>query len=139
VIDSPVGWVRTHIDEYVASNGGKGHLWRGVPTLLLTTRGRHSGKLRRTALIYGRDAESYVVVASVGGAKKHPLWYLNLEADPRVDIQVGAERVAGTARTATDEERRRLWPQMADIWPDYDNYQKKTSRQIPVVIIDPAS
>lgn len=137
VVDSPTGWVAKHIKEYVESGGEKGHRWRGVPTLLLTTRGRKTGLLRRTALIYGRDGDSYVVVASIGGAPQHPKWYLNLLADPEVRLQVGSEVMAGRARTAEGEEKTRLWREMARIWPQYDKYQAKTDRQIPVVVIDP--
>ena len=97
VVDSPTAWVAKHINEYVASGGEKGHTWQGVPTLLLTTRGRKSRKLRRTALIYGRDGNSYVVVASIGGAPKHPLWYLNLVANPKVELQVGPEIIPARA------------------------------------------
>ncbi|MFP3914523.1 MAG: nitroreductase family deazaflavin-dependent oxidoreductase [Actinomycetota bacterium] len=138
IIDSPAGWVRDHIREYVESGGSKGHRWNGVPTLLLTTRGRRTGKLRRTALIYGRDGDAFVVVASKGGASRHPEWYLNLKADPTVMIQVGPEEMVGRARTVDGEERDRLWPLMTDIWPDYDRYQESTERQIPVVAIEPS-
>jgi len=137
VVDSPTGWVAKHIKSYVESDGEEGHTWRGVPTLLLTTRGRRTGVLRRTALIYGRDGDRYLVVASIGGAPRHPMWYLNLVADPMVRLQVGPEIVSGRARTADEDERPRLWEQMAGIWPDYDRYQKRTDRRIPVVIIDP--
>jgi deazaflavin-dependent oxidoreductase (nitroreductase family) len=106
-----------------------------VPTLLLTTRGRKSGLLRRTALIYGRDADAYLVVASEGGSPRHPSWYLNLEADPQVHVQVGAEEFDAQARPATPEERARLWPEMTRIWPAYDGYQRKTDREIPVVVL----
>jgi deazaflavin-dependent oxidoreductase (nitroreductase family) len=136
-IDSPTGWVAKHISSYVASGGEEGHIWRGVPTLLLTTRGRRTGALRRTALIYGRDADGFVVVASKGGAAKHPLWYLNLVDDPNVEVQVGSETFSGRAATVTGKHRDNLWRQMAEIWPAYDGYQKKTSRQIPVVTIHP--
>lgn len=137
IFDSPTGWVAEHINDYVATGGKRGHLWKGVPTLLLTTRGRKTGALRRTALIYGRDGDSYVVVASIGGAPKHPEWYLNLVADPEVRLQVGAEIMAGRARTTDGDEKKRLWRQMAQIWPQYDKYQEKTDRLIPVVVIDP--
>jgi len=136
VIDSPTGWVAKHVREYVESGGSKGHRWNGVSTLLLTTRGRRTGKLRRTALIYGIDGENYVVVASRGGAAHHPQWYLNLDADPQVRVQVGADEWNGRARAAEDEERERLWQLMAEIWPQYDRYQEKTTRQIPVVVIE---
>jgi deazaflavin-dependent oxidoreductase (nitroreductase family) len=137
VTDSPTGWVAKHIKEYVASGGEKGHEWRGVQTLLLTSRGRKTGKLRRTALIYGRDGGSFVVVASVGGAARHPQWYLNLVADGEVNLQVGSTTIPARARTADPDERARLWPEMARIWPQYDAYQQKTRREIPVVILDP--
>jgi deazaflavin-dependent oxidoreductase (nitroreductase family) len=137
IFDSPTGWVAEHINDYVATGGKRGHLWKGVPTLLLITRGRKTGALRRTALIYGRDGDSYVVVASIGGAPKHPEWYLNLVADPEVRLQVGAEIMAGRARTTDGDEKKRLWRQMAQIWPQYDKYQEKTDRLIPVVVIDP--
>jgi deazaflavin-dependent oxidoreductase (nitroreductase family) len=136
VHDSPVGWVNQHIRGYVESDGEKGHRWRGVNTLLLTTRGRKSGKFRRTALIYGRDADSYVIVASKGGANKHPEWYLNLAANPDVEVQVGSDKFKARARTATPEEKPKLWRVMTSIWPDYDNYQKRTKRKIPVVVLE---
>jgi deazaflavin-dependent oxidoreductase (nitroreductase family) len=136
ITDSPTGWVRRHIDEYVQTAGRKGHRWHGVDTLLLTTRGRTTGTLRRTALIYGRDGERYLVVASNGGARTHPHWYRNLVADPDVTIQIGPEVFAARARTATARERPRLWGSMATIWPDYDRYQGKTVREIPVVILE---
>jgi deazaflavin-dependent oxidoreductase (nitroreductase family) len=135
VTDSPTSWVKEHIDEYVASGGAEGHIWNGAPTLLLTTTGRRSGEPRRTALIYGRFGKDYVVVASYGGSPKHPMWYLNLEARPRVTVQVEDEVFDAVARDATAEEREQLWPEMAKVWPDYDNYQTKTSRVIPVVIL----
>jgi len=139
VFDSPKGWVSNHIDEYVETDGRKGYEWRnGAPTLLLTTRGRKTGKLRRTALIFGVDGERYLLVASVGGAAKNPAWYLNLVANPEVELQVRAEKFKGRARTSTAEEKPRLWQIMASIWPDYDNYQVKTEREIPVVIVERA-
>ncbi|CAN5870762.1 nitroreductase family deazaflavin-dependent oxidoreductase [soil metagenome] len=137
MIDSPTGWVAQHIREYVESGGEKGHQWRGVPTLLLTTRGRRTGTLRRSALIYGRSGDNYVVVGSKGGAKSHPLWYLNLVAEPSVDVQVGPERFKADARTATGSERAELWRMMAEIFPTYDTYEQKTERQIPIVVLEP--
>ncbi|MFC7548100.1 nitroreductase family deazaflavin-dependent oxidoreductase [Plantactinospora sp. GCM10030261] len=138
VIDSPAGWVRDHIREYVESNGERGHEWRpGVHTLLLTTRGRRSGQLRRTALIYGRDGDRYLVVASHGGDPRHPTWYLNLLADPLVRVQVGADVFAARARAAKPDEKPELWRTMVAIWPDYDAYQARTDRDIPVVILEP--
>lgn len=137
VQDSPTTWVAEHIDRYVETDGAEGHEWRpGVFTLLLTTRGRRSGALRRTALIYGRSGDAYVVVASQGGDPRHPAWYLNLLAEPEAQVQVGAERFTARARTATAEEKARLWPTMTAIWPAYDDYQAKTDRDIPVVLLE---
>ena len=139
VFDSPVGWVAQHIRGYVDSDGTTGHHWRGVNTLLLTTRGRKSGKLTRTALIYGRDGDRYIVVASKGGAEKHPEWYLNLVVDPEVEVQVGGEKFTAQARTASAEEKPALWQMMTSVWPDYDRYQERTEREIPVVILESAA
>lgn len=139
-IDPTDGWVAGHIRQYVQSGGTEGHEWQpGVPTLLLTTRGKKSGKARRTALIYGRDGDDYVVMASYGGAPAHPDWYLNLDADPEVVIQVGEEVMPGLARTAGPEDRDRLWAVMTAIWPDYDDYAKKTEREIPLVVVTAAT
>jgi deazaflavin-dependent oxidoreductase (nitroreductase family) len=135
-IDNPTGWVRDHIRDYVESGGERGHRWKGTDTLLLTTRGRKSGELRRTALIYGTDGDRFLVVASYGGRPHHPAWYLNIEADPKVTVQVKDETFEATARTATPEERERYWARMADIWPAYDEYQEKTDREIPIVVIE---
>lgn len=137
VIDSPTGWVAQHIREYVESDGAKGHQWRGMTTLLLTTRGRKSGKLRRSALIYGQDGANYVIVGSIGGAPTHPSWYLNLVANPEVTVQVGAQTFTARARTAGAAEKPRLWALMAEIFPTYNAYQAKTEREIPVVILEP--
>jgi len=136
IVDSPVGWVNQHIRGYVDSDGEKGHHWRGVNTLLLTTTGRKSGKPRRTALIYGSDGDRYVVVASKGGAKNHPEWYLNLVENSEVEVQVGADKFKAQARSASTEEKPELWRLMTSIWPEYDSYQAKTQRDIPVVVIE---
>ncbi len=136
VTDSPTGWVAKHVRRYVESDGKNGHRWRGVNTLLLTTRGRSTGKLRRTALIYGKDGDRYLVVASNGGSKPHPDWYQNLAADPHVSVQVGDDTFEATAKTATARQKPKLWDQMVTIWPDYEKYQTKTEREIPVVILE---
>jgi deazaflavin-dependent oxidoreductase (nitroreductase family) len=137
VVDSPEGWVARHIRRYVDSDGATGHEWRpGVFTLLLTTRGRRSGVWRRTALIYGRDGDRYVVVASLGGSARHPAWYLNLREHPEVRVQVGPDRFTATARTATADEKPRLWALMTSIYPAYEGFQRKTRRDIPVVILE---
>lgn len=103
---------------------------------MLTTTGRRSGDGRRNALIYGTDGDDYLVVASKGGNKNHPHWYLNLVADPNVHVQVGAERFNATARVASPEQQQRLRPTMAKIWPEYDRYQARTNRDIPVAILE---
>jgi deazaflavin-dependent oxidoreductase (nitroreductase family) len=136
ITDSPTSFVNQHIRSYVDSDGKAGHIWNGVPTLLLTTLGRRSGQWRRTALIYGKDGDKHIVVASKGGADHHPAWYLNLAEHPEVQVQVAADRFIARARTATAEERARLWPVMTRIWPDYDDYQRKTSRDIPIVVLE---
>lgn len=138
-MDSPTGWVAQHIRRYLKTDGRSGHKWYGMNTLLLTTRGRKTGKLRRTALIYGLDGDRYLVVASNGGAPNHPSWYLNLVVHPEVELQVGAAKFAARARTATAEEKPRLWQLMASILPQYNSYQEKAGRDIPVVIVERAS
>lgn len=136
VVDSPRGWVARHIRDYVSTGGKKGHRWHGVYTLLLTTRGRKTGKLRRTALIYERDRDRFFVVASQGGAKEHPNWYLNLVDEPELTVQVGSDVFAARARTATAREKPRLWRLVSSNWPEYERYQARTTRDIPVVIIE---
>ena len=139
-IDPRIDWVREHLHRYVATDGADGHEWKpGVPTLLLTTRGRRTGKLRRTPLIYGRDGDGYVVVASFGGSPQNPDWYANLSDQPEVEIQVGPDLMPARAATAEGGDRERLWGRMTGIWPDYDKYQRKTDRQIPIVTLEPVS
>jgi deazaflavin-dependent oxidoreductase (nitroreductase family) len=128
-----------HVRRYVETDGEEGHEWQpGVYTLILTTTGRRTGQERPAPLIYGRHGEDYVVVASKGGAPEPPAWYLNLQQRPEVQVQVGAERFPARARTATGEEKADLWPQMTGIWPQYDEYQQKTDREIPVVVLERA-
>ena len=127
-----------HVEKYRETNGEVGHEWQaGVRTLLLTTTGRKSGEPRTTPLIYGEDGDDYVIIASKGGDAAHPAWYLNLTANPTVEIQVGSEVMTATARDASGDERARLWSMMAEIWPDYDEYATKTDREIPVVVLTP--
>ena len=130
------GWIAEHLKKYLATNGADGHIWNGVPTLLLTTTGRKSGAPQQLPLIYGKDGDRYVIVASRGGAPDHPGCYKNLVAQPQVKLQVAADRFAARAQTAKGAERTRLWAMMAKIWPAYDEYQTKTSREIPVVILE---
>jgi deazaflavin-dependent oxidoreductase (nitroreductase family) len=132
------GWIADHLRRYQATDGADGHLWNGVPCLLLTTVGRKSGEPLTLPLIYGRDGERVVIVASRGGAPDHPAWYKNLAANPRVRVQIAAEKFAATARTAAATERARLWRAMTQIWPAYDEYQSKTTREIPVVVLERA-
>ncbi|HYB71566.1 MAG TPA: nitroreductase family deazaflavin-dependent oxidoreductase [Candidatus Bathyarchaeia archaeon] len=134
----PPGWQQEHARRYIETGGRDGHIWEGVTTLLLTTTGRRSGLSRTTPLIYGKDGDRYVVVASRGGAPAHPAWYENLSAHPEVSVQVMADRFKARARTASKAERPALWKKMAAIWPAYDDYQAKTSREIPVVVIERA-
>jgi deazaflavin-dependent oxidoreductase (nitroreductase family) len=126
-----------HVRRYIETDGEEGYIWReGSPILLLTTTGRKSGKEYTTPLIFGEDGGSQVIVASQGGTPKHPDWYLNLEAHPEVGVQVKADTFRARPRVAEGEERERLWKAMNEIWPHYDEYQTKTTRQIPVVVLD---
>ena len=125
-----------HVRRYLETYGEVGHDWNGVPALLLTTKGRKTGEDRTSALIYGRLNDAYVVIASMGGAPTHPMWYLNLVATPEVTSQVGADRFAARARVAEGEERIAGWEEMVEIWPNYDVYQSRTDRVIPVVILE---
>ena len=128
---------QAHVDAYIETDGERGHDWRrGAPTLILTTVGRKSGQERMTPLIYGMAGEHPMIVASKGGAPEHPAWYLNLRERPEVDVQIWADRFRARAREATPEERPELWKQMTSIWPDYDDYQERTDREIPIVILE---
>jgi deazaflavin-dependent oxidoreductase (nitroreductase family) len=126
-----------HVDRYLATDGKEGHDWQGTHTLILTTTGRRSGQQRQHPLIYGRHGDDYLVVASKGGAPEHPAWYLNLDADPEVEIQVKDNKMRARARTATPGEKAELWSIMTKQWPDYDRYQERTDREIPVVVLEP--
>jgi deazaflavin-dependent oxidoreductase (nitroreductase family) len=127
---------REHVERYRATDGAEGHDWQGTQTLLLTTTGRKSGEPRTTPLIYAPDGDSFVVVASKGGADEPPAWYLNLSENPEVEVQVMGDRFRGRARTASDSEKARLWKKMVAEWPSYDDYQQKTDREIPVVVLE---
>jgi deazaflavin-dependent oxidoreductase (nitroreductase family) len=131
-------WIAEHLKKYQATNGADGHIWNGVPTLLLTTTGRRSKQPITLPLIYGVDGDRYVIVASRGGAPDHPGWYKNLAAQPAVKLQVAADKFAARASTAKGAERTRLWQAMTKIWPAYDEYQSKTAREIPVVVLERA-
>ena len=128
-----------HIRRYRETDGDVGYLWNGVPTLLLTVTGRRSGEPYTSALIFARDSADYLVVASYGGAPRHPAWYRNLQANPAAEIQVKNQILAVTARTATAAQTPRLWAVLTEVWPNYDGYQARTDREIPVVVLSPAS
>jgi deazaflavin-dependent oxidoreductase (nitroreductase family) len=126
-----------HVKAYRESGGEVGHIWRrGAKILLLTTTGRKTGKQSTTPLIYENDGDHYVIVASKGGAPDDPGWYLNLQKTPEVELQVGPEVFAARASTAEGAERERLWKLATPQWPDYDEYAKKTDREIPVVVLE---
>ncbi|MEY2441797.1 MAG: hypothetical protein QOJ46_1223 [bacterium] len=124
-----------HVRVYRETKGERGYHWRGTTILLLTTTGRTSGEARTTPLIHVVDGDRWVVIASKGGAPDHPAWYKNLEADPEATIEVEADEVPVVATTAEGEERDRLWAAMTETWPAYDDYQEKTDREIPVVVL----
>ena len=124
-----------HVRVYRETGGERGYRWRGTTILLLTTEGRVSGERRTTPLIHRTDGDRSVVVASKGGAPANPGWYENLKANPDITIQVLADEIPVRASTAEGEERRRLWSLMTEVWPDYDAYQTKTDREIPVVVL----
>ena len=125
-----------HVDRYRATDGEEGHDWQATQTLLLTTKGNKSGELRTTPLIYAKQGDVYTVVASKGGADTPPAWYLNLSEDPEVEVQVKGDRFKARARTADAEEKPGFWQTMVSEWPDYDAYQQRTDREIPVVVLE---
>jgi deazaflavin-dependent oxidoreductase (nitroreductase family) len=139
-------WMVEHANRYLSSGGTDGHIYRmtqpgrpeiTVPSLLLTTTGRTSGQQFIFPLFYGETGDSVFVIASKGGAPQHPGWYQNLVAHPVAEVQVGTRTFQARARTATGAERARLWDQALRFWPPYADYQRKTEREIPVVVLDP--
>ena len=126
-----------HVRQYRETDGEYGHDWqRGSPVLLLTTTGHRSGEPRTTPLIYGRSGDDYLVVASDGGSDEPPAWYRNLLASPDAEVQVLADRFRARARDATAEEKPAMWREMVSHWPPYDDYQRRTDREIPVVVLE---
>jgi deazaflavin-dependent oxidoreductase (nitroreductase family) len=125
-----------HVERYEATDGEEGHDWNDTVTLILGTRGRKSGEWRKTPLIYQEHDGDYLVVASQGGRPQHPAWYLNLSEDPEVEVQVRGDKFKARARTATPEEKPEMWRKMTAAWPAYDDYQQKTEREIPVVVLE---
>lgn len=141
-------WMIDHTHRYLSSGGTDGHMYDAnppgyspmtVPALLLTTTGRKSGEKFMFPLYYGQTGNGYIIVASKGGAPEHPGWYKNILADPEVEIQVGTKKLKARARTANGAERKQLWEKALDFWPPYADYQKKTEREIPVVVLDPVN
>ncbi|MCU1406575.1 MAG: hypothetical protein JWQ43_2878 [Glaciihabitans sp.] len=135
IIDNSEPWVANQIKEYVATDGAKPDFKHGAALLLLTTQGRSSGQWRRTCLIYGTDGDRFIICASLGGAPKHPVWFLNLKANERVWLQVGGDTFWAVASEASESERERLWPMMVGVYPDYAEYEERTDRLIPLVVL----
>ena len=127
-----------HVERYVETGGEEGHDWEGATVLILTATGRKSGEERSTPLIYQPHGGDYLVVASNGGADEPPAWYLNLQEDPQITVQVKDDRFAARARTASAHEKPELWRTMTAVWPSYDEYQQQTEREIPVVVLERA-
>ncbi|MEU9486123.1 nitroreductase family deazaflavin-dependent oxidoreductase [Streptomyces decoyicus] len=136
---SPEQWVRDQVELYESSGGAEGTTMRGLPVVVLTTRGAKSGKIRKSPLMRVEHDGAYAVVASMGGAPRHPVWYHNVVADPRVELQDGPVRQDMTAREVTGEEKALWWGRAVEAYPDYDDYQQKTDRRIPVFVLEPAA
>lgn len=136
---SPWSWVSDQVELYERTGGTEGAELNGKPCVILWTKGRNSGAVRKSPLMRIKDGDCYAVVASMGGAPKHPVWYHNVVADPHVSLQDGAELRDYTARIAEGSEKQEWWSKATDVWPDYDDYQAKTERQIPLFILEPAA
>ncbi|MFI6685223.1 nitroreductase family deazaflavin-dependent oxidoreductase [Streptomyces sp. NPDC050485] len=134
---SPTPWVREQVELIEKSGGKEGMTLRGMSVILLTTRGAKSGKLRKSPLMRVEHDGTYAAVASLGGAPKNPVWYYNVVADPRVELQDGTVRQDMTAREVTGEEKARWWERAVAAFPDYADYQQKTEREIPVFVLEP--
>ncbi len=136
-IPSPAKRAADQVETYERTDGREGGDLRGVPVIILTTRGRKTGAIRKTPLMRVNDGEEYAVVASKGGAPEHPVWYLNIRNDPTVQLQDGSVKKTYRAHEAEGAERAEWWRKATAVWPDYDDYQAKTDRQIPLVILTP--
>jgi deazaflavin-dependent oxidoreductase (nitroreductase family) len=134
---SPSDWARKQAERYEATNGEKGGDLRGRPVIVLTSVGAKSGKIRKTPLMRVEHGGTYAVVASLGGAPQHPVWYHNLKANPHVELQDRATKRDYTAREVFDDEKAVWWERAVATWPDYADYQTKTDRQIPVFVLEP--
>jgi deazaflavin-dependent oxidoreductase (nitroreductase family) len=137
-VPSPTPWVREQVEQIEKSGGTKGMTLRGMPVILLTTRGAKSGGIRKSPLMRVEHDGAYAAVASLGGAPKHPVWYHNVVADPRVELQDGTVRQDMTAREVTGDEKAQWWERAVAAFPDYADYQKKTDREIPVFVLEPS-
>lgn len=135
---SPTQWVRDQVELYESSGGTEGTTMKGMPVIVLTTLGAKSGKIRKSPLMRVEHDGRYAVVASLGGAPQHPVWYHNVSADPRVELQDGPKRQDMTAREATGEEKARWWERAVEAYPPYADYQEKTDREIPLLVLEPA-
>lgn len=132
---SPTKWVRDQVELYEGSGGTKGTTIRGLPVIVLTTRGAKSGKIRKSPLMRVEHDGEYAAVASLGGSPKHPVWYFNVTADPRVELRDGTVRQDMIAREVTGEEKAAWWTRAVEAFPDYADYQRKTDREIPVFVL----
>ncbi|MFD5652696.1 nitroreductase family deazaflavin-dependent oxidoreductase [Streptomyces sp. NPDC127039] len=137
---SPTQWVREQVERYESSGGTEGTtlMDTGLPVIVLTTRGARSGKLRKAPLMRVEHEGRYAVVASLGGAPRHPVWYFNVKADPRVEYQDGPVKQDMTAREVTGAEKAQWWERAVAAYPSYADYQKKTEREIPVFVLEPS-
>jgi F420H(2)-dependent quinone reductase len=135
---SPSEWAAKQVAEFEASGGSRGNTMRGMPVIILTTRGAKTGKIRKTPLMRVENEGRYAVVASLGGAPKHPVWYYNVKANPHVELQDGPVKQDMIAREVTGDEKAKWWEVAVDAYPDYADYQRKTDRQIPVFVLEPA-
>jgi deazaflavin-dependent oxidoreductase (nitroreductase family) len=137
-VPSPSQWVRDQVELYEGSGGTDGTTMKGKPVVLVTSMGAHSGKIRKTPLMRVEHDGSYALVASQGGAPKHPYWYFNLKAHPEIELQDGTSRQTMKVREVTGDEKTVWWERAVAAWPDYANYQTKTDREIPVFVAEPA-
>ena len=136
---SPQQWVRDQVDLYERSGGTEGTTLQGAPVIIMTSLGAKSGKIRKTPLMRVEHDGRYALIASLGGAPQHPVWYHNRRAHPEVELQDGPVKRTYQAREVTGEEKTQWWDRAVQAWPDYAEYQKKTDRQIPVLVLEPVS
>ncbi|MCW4355481.1 nitroreductase family deazaflavin-dependent oxidoreductase [Hoyosella sp. YIM 151337] len=135
---SPADYVREQVETYERTHGEEANTMGGKPVVIVTTLGAKSGKLRKAPLMRVEHGGNYAIVASMGGAPTHPVWYHNVRANPLVELQDGGVKKDYIAHESTGEERQLWWERATDVWPDYNEYQKKTTREIPVIVLEPA-